>query len=152
LILIGFVAPQVVWNWLIGFIVLQQHTHPQVPWYSERDRPSPSFFQAQVRATPHLVFPAPFRFLMRHVMEHTAHHADPAVPLYRLATAQLSLEGSYGHDIVCVRWTFRNFLQTLRTCRLYDFEDHRWVDYDGTPLSDPLLLSPSITTVPNMAS
>jgi omega-6 fatty acid desaturase (delta-12 desaturase) len=140
LVLIGFFAPQVMWNWLIGFIVLQQHTHPVVPWYSERNWPSPSFFQTQVQATPHLVFPVPFRFLMRHVMEHTAHHADPAVPLYRLANAQQSLEGWYGQDIVSERWTVWTFLRTLRVCRLYDFETHRWIDYDGTPLSDHLLL------------
>jgi omega-6 fatty acid desaturase (delta-12 desaturase) len=138
-ILLGFVVPQVIWNWLIGFITFQQHTHPLVPWYSERDRPSPSYFQAQVRATPHIVFPAPFRFLMRHVMEHTAHHADPAVPLYGLTDAQQSLEGAYSEDILCVRWTVRSFLSNIRVCRLYDYNCHCWVDYDGMPLGDPLL-------------
>jgi omega-6 fatty acid desaturase (delta-12 desaturase) len=142
MVLVGFLVPQVIWNWLIGFITMQQHTHPEVPWYSERDRPAPSFFQAQVRATPHLVFPGPFRFLMRHVMEHTAHHADPAVPLYFLAGAQASLEDSYDQDIVRVRWTVRGFLRTLRVCRLYNYEHHHWVDYDGTPTSPILLHKP----------
>jgi acyl-lipid omega-6 desaturase (Delta-12 desaturase) len=142
LVLVGFVLPQAVWNWLIGFIILQQHTHPRVPWYSEADLPSPSYFEAQVRATPHLLFPAPFRFLMRHVMEHTAHHADPSVPLYRLGEAQTELERAYRRDIVRVHWTPRGFLRTLRVCRLYDYGSHRWTDYDGTPLSESLLTPP----------
>jgi omega-6 fatty acid desaturase (delta-12 desaturase) len=139
LVLIGFVVPQFAWNWLIGFIILQQHTHPRVAWYSERDLPGPSFFEMQVRATPHLIFPAPFRFLLRNVMEHTAHHADPSVPLYRLSDAQHSLEREYRRDIVRVLWSPALLLATLRTCRLYDYEQHRWLDYDGTPLTDRLL-------------
>ena len=56
------------------------------------DGGGPSYFQMQVRATPHLIFPAPFRWIMRHVMEHTAHHADPGIPLYHLPDAQKSVE------------------------------------------------------------
>ena len=138
LVATGFVLPQLVWNWLIGFIILQQHTHPKVAWYSELDFPAPSYYMMQIEATPHLTFPAPFRFLMRNVMEHTAHHADPSVPLYQLADAQKELERTYRRDIVRVVWTPALFLRTLRVCRLYDYAGHRWVDYDGTPLSGRL--------------
>jgi acyl-lipid omega-6 desaturase (Delta-12 desaturase) len=138
LVATGFVLPQFVWNWLIGFIILQQHTHPKVAWYSELDFPAPSYYMMQIEATPHLTFPAPFRFLMRNVMEHTAHHADPSVPLYRLAEAQKELEREYRRDIVRVIWTPGLFLRTLRVCRLYDYAGHRWIDYDGTPLTERL--------------
>ena len=139
LMLVGFVLPQFIWNWLIGFIILQQHTHPRVPWYSERDLPAPSYYQAQIRATPHLFFPGPFRFLLRNVMEHTVHHADPSVPLYQLLDAQTTLAKAYRRDMVRVIWTRQGFLKTLRICRLYDYETHRWVDYDGTPLTERLI-------------
>ena len=142
---VGFVLPQFIWNWLIGFIILQQHTHPRVAWYSELDLPSPMFFQAQLHATPHLIFPFLFRFIMRHVMEHTAHHADPAVPLYSLSNAQKSLEHSYRRDIVRVVWTPRGFLKTLNTCKLYDYTNHCWTDYEGKPTTECLYekLSPA---------
>lgn len=140
----GFVFPQIVWNWLIGFIILQQHTHPRVPWYSEADSPEPSFFQAQVKATPHLVFPAPFRFLMRHVMEHTAHHTDTSIPLYKLPEAQANLEKNYRREMVRVMWSPAMFMKTLRTCRLYDYSNHRWQDYNGTYLTAPLLESAEV--------
>ena len=80
-------------------------------------------------------------------MEHTAHHAEPFVPLYRLAEAQKSLERAYRRDIVRVLWTPASFLRTLRVCRLYDYGCHRWIDYDGTPLSEPLL-APSDVSEP----
>lgn len=139
MVLVGFVLPQFVWNWLIGFIILQQHTHPRIAWYSELD--GPSYFQMQVRATPHLIFPLPFRFILRHVMEHTAHHADPSVPLYALTEAQAQLDREFRRDIVRVGWTVRTFLQTMRTCHLYDYQAHRWMDYDGSYTTGPLMPS-----------
>lgn len=138
LVLTGFVLPYAVWNWLIGFIILQQHTHPRVAWYSKLDAPDPTYFKMQVNATPHLIFPAPFRWVMQNVMEHTAHHADPAVPLYRLPEAQAVLDKAFRTEIVRVRWSVGEFLRTLRVCRLYDYEAHRWVDYDGQPLTGVL--------------
>lgn len=82
---------------------------------------------------------------MRHVMEHTAHHADPAVPLYSLSNAQKSLEHSYRRDIVRVVWTPRGFLKTLNTCKLYDYTNHCWTDYEGKPTTECLYekLSPA---------
>ena len=143
----GFLLPQFVWNWLIGFIILQQHTHPRVAWYSELDLPSPTFYEAQVRATPHLYFPPAFRWVMRHVMDHTAHHADPSVPLYHLTDAQQAIEKKYRRDMVRVIWTVGGFLTMLRTCRVYDYATHRWCDYDGTPLTPPLLArEPAVAT------
>ena len=47
-------------------------------------------------------------------------------------------------DIVRVLWTPAGFLRTLRVCRLYDYGCHRWIDYDGTALSEPLLPPPTV--------
>lgn len=136
----GFVLPQFVWNWLIGFLILQQHTHPRVAWYSEAvDNGPPTYFQMQVRATPHLTFPAPFRWMMRHVMEHTAHHADPSVPLYHLPDAQRELEKKYRTDVVRILWSPLEFLRTMRVCKVYDYAAHRWLNFDGTPLTPALV-------------
>lgn len=138
-VLFGFVVPYAVWNAQIGFIIFQQHTHPRVPWFSELDKPSPTYYEAQVKATPHVWFPGPIRFLMRNIMEHTAHHADPGVPLYHLPEAQHQIERIYRKDMVRIIWSRAVFKQTMRTCRIYDYERHRWLDYDGTPLTEPLL-------------
>ncbi len=134
----GFFLPQFVWNWFIGFIIFQQHTHPRVAWYSELDSPSPVFFQLQLHATPHIIFPFIARFIMRNIMEHTAHHVDPSVPLYCLSEAQKALEHSYRREIVRILWSPLSFLKVLRTCKIYDYASHRWLDYDGNPMTESL--------------
>jgi omega-6 fatty acid desaturase (delta-12 desaturase) len=37
------------------------------------------------------------------------------------------------------RFTFGLFWDTLRRCKLYDYERHRWLDFDGQPTSEPIL-------------
>jgi len=138
MILVGFVLPQIAWNWLIGFVIFQQHTHPNIPWFSELDLPSPTYFDGQVRATPHVEFAPVFQGWIRHIMEHTAHHADPMVPHYQLASAQKALEEAYPHEILRNSWSLRRFLKIFRICRLYDYAEHRWLDYDGKPLTGAL--------------
>jgi hypothetical protein len=71
-------------------------------------------------------------------MEHTVHHADPAVPLYCLPEAQRSLEKSHGEEIVLERWTPFTFLETTGTCKLYNYSTHQWIDYSGKPLTESL--------------
>lgn len=137
-VLLGFVVPYALWNWFIAFMIFQQHTHPKIPWYSELDKPSPSFYEQQVRATPHLYFPGWLRFTMRHIMEHTAHHADPSIPLYELPEAQRQITRHYRKDMVRLIWNPQMFKTTMKTCKLYDFHGHRWIDYDGKPLTETL--------------
>ncbi len=139
MVLCGFVIPQMGWNWFIGFVIFQQHTHPRVPWFSELDKPNPTYFEQQVKATPHVHFPGWMRFVMRNIMEHTAHHADPGVPLYHLEDAQKQLERVYRREMVRVIWSPQMMKRTMKICRLYDYENHRWLDYDGTPTTEPLL-------------
>ena len=136
----GFVLPQLVWNWLGAFVVLQQHTHPEIPWYTWEERAGSSAKAAhQAASSPHLVFHLGSQFLMRNVMEHAAHHIDPQIPHYRLAEAQDLAEREASLRILRVRWTPAVFLRTLRVCRLYDYREHRWTDYDGRPLTESLV-------------
>ena len=143
-VLLGFVLPYALWNWFIAFMIFQQHTHPRIPWYSELDKPSPTFYEQQVQATPHVYFPGWLRFTMRHIMEHTAHHADPSVPLYQLPEAQRQVAKAYRKDMVRVIWTLAMFRKTMATCKLYDYREHRWIDYDGQPLTASLNAPPAV--------
>ncbi len=76
--------------------------------------------------------------LANNILEHTAHHVDPRVPLYNLPEAQDRLEAVYPEEIIVERLTPLYVLRILRTCRLYDYERRQWLDYDGTPTSSPL--------------
>lgn len=39
------------------------------------------------------------------------------------------------------RFTPRYLLDTMRRCKLYDYESHRWLGFDGQPTSAPLVIS-----------
>ena len=138
LLTLGVVIPFLVWNWTMGFIVLVHHTHPTIPWYG--DVADWSYYAGQVQSTVHVELPQPVELVLHHIMEHTAHHADPRIPLYHLERAQKALEDAYGHSIVVVPFTLGGFFNTLRTCRLFDYENHRWLDWDGRPTTGPLLV------------
>ena len=134
----GFLLPQLVSCYFIGFVTLQHHTHPKVAWYSELDSKCTTFFESQMQSTPHLVFPRVLRVLMRNIMEHTAHHVDAALPFYSVPNAQTALEDTFVNSIVRERWTFSCFVQNTRICKLYDYARHQWVGYHGEPLSEPI--------------
>jgi omega-6 fatty acid desaturase (delta-12 desaturase) len=74
--------------------------------------------------------------LLHHIMEHTAHHVDMGIPLYRLAGAQARLEELLPERIVIQRFSWRWYFETARKCKLYDFEKGCWTDYSGEPTSD----------------
>jgi len=37
------------------------------------------------------------------------------------------------------RFSFRLFWDTLRRCKLYDYERHAWLDFEGRPTAEPIL-------------
>lgn len=124
-------VPHMFWNWLMGFTTFQHHTHPLTRWF--RNREAQSFFERQVRNTVEVVFPRWIEVILHDIMAHTAHHVAPRIPLYNLKGAQTSIQAAYPQDVVRVNFTVKGYLDTLRRCRLYDYDHHRWLDYDGTP-------------------
>ena len=127
-LLAGVLWPFTCWNWLMGWAIFDHHTHPNVPWYD--DEAEWRMAQAQARCTVHLVLPRVFDLMLHHIMQHTAHHLDVTIPLYRLREAQHAVE-SAGAQIVVYRWTPFTFLRHLQICKLYDFRKRRWTGFDG---------------------
>jgi omega-6 fatty acid desaturase (delta-12 desaturase) len=134
---VGQWLPFAIWNWLIGFLTFLHHTHPRVPWFN--DKAEWSFFAGQIQGSTHVIFPWGINWMIQRIMEHTAHHADPQVPLYRLAEAQRSLEQAYLSDIVVHAFSFRSLRATTGACQLYNFEHHHWLSYSGERTSGPTL-------------
>lgn len=139
LVVFSIALPAFVFFYLLAWAVHIHHTHPSVPWYASKSEWS--FFRGQVRSSVHMKLPRLFELFILNIMDHTAHHADPKIPLYELHDAQRRIEAAYPHDIVGEAFTIRNWLRIFRVCRLYDYENHRWLDWDGTPLTAPLLKS-----------
>lgn len=127
--LYGVAMPVAVWFWLFGFVLYVQHTHPGAKFFKERV--DQDFYDRQLSSATHVVFPQGINRFMHGIFEHTAHHLDVTVPFYKLADAQSELERVAGERMVVERWTFGGFLRTAQVCKLYDYDRHCWLDFDG---------------------
>jgi len=136
LISMGILLPFVYWNWFMGFVIFQHHTHPRVAWFD--DEKEWTFYSAQVKGVVHVQFPWIVEKIFHNIFDHTAHHVDTSVPLYNLPDAQRDLESTFSDDVVIARWTYRDLLNTCRTCQLYDYRNHQWLDFQGRPTSETL--------------
>ena len=129
LVILGFLVPFLYWNFMMGFTVYQHHTHESIAWVktrSERDQ-----LGGQEDFTMHVVYPHWYDKMSHNIMQHTTHHVDPGIPLYHLPEAQKALAKLMGPDLKTVRFTWKGFLQTMASCKLYDFENHCWLDFNG---------------------
>ncbi len=134
---LGFVLPYVVWNALMGATIYMQHTHPRVPWFESMAEWRT--LEGQHDLTVHVRFPRWYGLISHHIMAHPAHHVLPKIPLYRLAAAQRRLEEMLGERAIIERFTLRYLFDTLRRCKLYDYQEHRWVDFTGRPSTERTL-------------
>ncbi len=134
-LLAGFGVPFLFWCAMIGFVVYVHHTHTAVSWHD--DRAGWARAQPFVSTTVHLTFPLHIGAVLHHIMEHTAHHVDMSIPLYRLRQAQARLEELLPGRIVIQRFSWRWYFDTARRCKLYDFTRQCWTDYAGRATSQP---------------
>ena len=138
-VLIGFafVVPLMFWFAMIGFVVYVHHTHVKVSWHDERA----AWQRAQpfVSTTVHLTFSFRIGALLHHIMEHTAHHVDMSIPLYKLKAAQSRIEELLPGRIVVQRFSWRWYFETARNCKLYDFSRRCWTDFQGRATSTPVV-------------
>jgi omega-6 fatty acid desaturase (delta-12 desaturase) len=67
-------------------------------------------------------------------MEHTAHHVDMSIPLYKLKEAQALLEQLLPERIIVQRFSWKWYFATARACKLYDFSRQCWTDFQGRPV------------------
>jgi omega-6 fatty acid desaturase (delta-12 desaturase) len=130
----GLVIPFLFWCSMIGFVVYVHHTHVQVSWYDDRGEWSRAL--PFISTTVHLTFPLRIGAVLHHIMEHTAHHLDMSIPLYRLRNAQKMLEDLLPERIVLQPFSWRWYFDTARRCKLYDFTNRRWTDYSGMVTSE----------------
>jgi len=124
----GFL-PFVEFNAIIGFLIFQHHTSPHIRWYANEAQWKAA--RSQIDTVQHVIFPGLFNVLFQNIMEHHAHHLDPTISLHQLRPAQRALEKALGSSIRIVHWTPRSFAETSRVCKLYDYDVHRWRDFDG---------------------
>ena len=123
------VVPFVVFTWFIAFFVYLHHTHPDVAFYD--DRREWSALDGQLRSSITIRCNPVWEHLTHHILVHTPHHVDTRIPFHRLARASADLAAAHGSEVTTYRFRWRTIGHIFRTCKLYDFDDHRWLGYDA---------------------
>jgi len=124
-LLFSMVIPFLAFNWLMGFVIYQHHTNLDTRWFENEEEWN--YWESQIENSVHITFPKPLNFVLHNIMEHTAHHVNMNIPLYNLNDAQAKLETTFGTKIKTVNWSIKYYWQSIRKCKLYDYEEHRWL-------------------------
>jgi omega-6 fatty acid desaturase (delta-12 desaturase) len=130
----GVAIPWGIWIYFMGAASFVQHTHPRTAWYSAEEEWS--FYHVQLRSSTHMLLPWQLGRILHNIMDHPAHHIDPTIPLYELPATQKALELQTPEHSVVVRLTWHEYLRICRTCKLYEYQRHCWLDFDGRPTTE----------------
>jgi omega-6 fatty acid desaturase (delta-12 desaturase) len=135
-LLCGFALPFVAFNCIMGFVIYVQHTHPEVAWFDKREE-----WQKRlgfITTTVNVVVPKSLGRILHDILEHGAHHVNTGVPLYRLRAAQTALKNAVPQLARSYVLSWKRYWATVRTCKLYDYANHQWLDFKGRVTAVPL--------------
>jgi omega-6 fatty acid desaturase (delta-12 desaturase) len=130
-ILLGFALPFFVFEIHDGFALYVQHTDPRIPWFKgEVDR------NAEGRTellSVHLVVPRLMGWFYHDTFSHPVHHLHPKIPCYHAYKAQCRLDQLLGPAAIVSKLNIAWWFDTTRRCKLYDWDQRQWLDFDGVP-------------------
>ncbi|MBT5017502.1 MAG: hypothetical protein HON04_02030 [Planctomicrobium sp.] len=126
----GILLPCCISQMLMSNTEYLHHTHPAVRWF--RDPTEESFDDHQARVSIHVQYPQPIDWFVHWIMDHTAHHMQPTIPLYRLNATQAKID-SRSENTVQYHFKFSKLLKITRQCKLFDDETGNWTDFKGQP-------------------
>ena len=130
-IVCGFVIPFYIFQSLFAFTVYVQHTHPRVIWFNSKpnraDEGRQDYISVQLR------FPKSLSWLVHYVYDHAAHHVHIGIPCYRLAEAQIKLNQLIADKAVSENFSLYWLRSVQQHCKLYNYEQYQWLDYNGQP-------------------
>jgi acyl-lipid omega-6 desaturase (Delta-12 desaturase) len=118
-------------------VLFFQHTHPQIPWFGPGDTQMSAYGPEAL--TAHVRLPKWFSSLIHDICEHPAHHIAPTIPCYRLREAQALLNDMLGSRAIIVPFSPKAMAAIMRRCKVYDYEQHLWLDFQGRPSSEPIV-------------
>jgi len=120
------VLPFFFFSCVIGTAVHVHHVGPDIRWWKKAEWTK---FKAQMEGTTVLRLPKGANFFFHWIMVHVPHHVDMRIPMYKLEEATEAIEAAFPGTIIDKKWKMREFMSNTRECKLYDFEDGRWLTY-----------------------
>jgi len=140
-VLLCCVAPFLIFNLLMSSVIYLHHMDPRVGWVSADARVDVP--RLQLLSSVHVVFPYYTNLVFHRIMEHTAHHVRPGIPLYNLDEGQTLLEQHFS-EIIVHKWSPLSHLDILARCKLFDLDRRCWTGYDGVA-TGPRVISDYLT-------
>lgn len=136
---LGFFLPLVIFAIVTGASLYLMHTHQRLPWF--KGTPAREGVYAPTLCAMHMTLPAPLHKFIHNVFAHSAHHAHAGVPVYHLLDAQLHLDRVLGDAALVVPMSLPGAIATMRACKLYDYDKHQWLDFNGKPTTAAICLT-----------
>jgi len=125
---LAVVVPFLLWNGIMGLVVYLHHTSPKIAWFQNRQEWQRH--RAYLTSTARVTLPLRIDRLMHGIMEHNAHHLNPRVPMFVLREAQQVLKERFP-ELCDYRLDRHTYMDGVRRCKLYDYANHAWLDFDG---------------------
>ncbi|MDD3765360.1 MAG: fatty acid desaturase [Nevskiales bacterium] len=120
--------PFIVFNYFIALFIYLHHTHPDIPFFVEREQWSPAI--GQLFCSTVVRFSWLMEKLTHNIMIHVPHHVNPHIPFYRLPQAYADIKQHYAQYIHEYQFSWRGMFDTFRRCKLFDYERQCWYGYD----------------------
>lgn len=133
-VLCGFVLPYAIWFTVFSMTAFLQHTNPQLRWY----RDVGSIASPPEALSVHVGVPHWLNHMTHYVLEHPVHHVSAMIPHYFLKQAQVALADITAPTIIAMKFTAGNMRNVLQRCKLYDYDQHAWLDFSGQVTAIPL--------------
>jgi omega-6 fatty acid desaturase (delta-12 desaturase) len=134
------IVPWLLFNWVIGWTVYVHHIDQRIPWHRRREWTK---FKGQMEGTTILRVPPALDFFFHRIFLHVPHHVDMRIPFYGLPTAARAILEHFP-DVVAERpLHFRDYLEAVRSCKLFDFERGVWLTYAQARGASALEATPS---------
>lgn len=124
------VVPFLLFCQVIGWVVYVHHIAPEIRWWPRADW---NRFRGQVEGTTVLWGPPGWDLFFHWIMVHLPHHVDMRIPCYRLPEAARAIAASFPEDVEQRSIRLRDYLRSTSTCKLYNYEQGRWIGYADVP-------------------
>lgn len=129
---LGLLLPFFTFMFAACLVLWSMHTNPDLAWY-RGDAPNAELERAGELVSVHVDLPRWLGWMVHDVNNHPVHHLYPAMPCYRLHKAQIRYNQLMGERTVVAKASIGYIFDTMRRCKLYDFERNHWLDFDGKP-------------------
>jgi omega-6 fatty acid desaturase (delta-12 desaturase) len=118
------VVPFLVFTYVIALVVYLHHTHPDVPFFTDRKEWSVTI--GQVACSTVVRSNALVERLTHSILIHPPHHVDARIPFYNLKRAYADLVPAFGQYVCEYRLGWSTVRKIFSQCQLYDFDTHTW--------------------------